>query len=186
MLISAHDGYPRWVDSDADLIEVDVRRDARGRLILAHDEPAPGADRPPLDAVLRAAAAVQLDLKESGYEHEIVEQALQHLPADRIVITTGMDDSVKTIKDRFPHVRAGLTLAEKLTQWTWGRIERCHANFVALDHRYADFYARQPLRVWLWTVDDDALLRRYLDEGWPEALITNRPDVALRLRKARA
>lgn len=85
----------------------------------------------------------------------------------------------------FPQVRAGLTLAEEADDSTWRRVERCHSDFVAVDHRYAGWFTTSAMPVWLWTVDDRRLLKRWVAGGWPEALITNRPDVAVRLRAKR-
>ena len=185
MLISAHDGFPRWVAAGADFLEVDVRRRG-GVFILSHDEPGAGATPPTLDEALRSGSRLQLDLKEDGIEEEMIQHVLRHAGAARIVVTTGSDDSIKTVKEAFPQVRAGLTLAETPTESTWRRIERCHADFVAVDHRYARDWSESPVPVWLWTVDDRRLLKRYAAGGWPDAIITNRPDLALSLRKGRS
>ncbi|HYL08863.1 MAG TPA: glycerophosphodiester phosphodiesterase [Candidatus Udaeobacter sp.] len=181
-MISAHDGFPRWAGAGADFLEIDVRQASDGVFILSHDEPAEDAAVPGLEEALGTGCPLQLDLKEAGFEPELILYVLERLPAEKLAVTTGIDGSIKTVKESFPDVRAGLTLAEELTESTWRRIEDCHADFVALDHRFAGSYARRPVRVWLWTVDDELQLERYLEDGWPEAIITNRPDLALRLR----
>ena len=186
MLINAHDGFPLWVGAGADFLEVDVRRAADGTFVLSHDEPAAGARPPSLDDALRAGCPLQLDLKEDGTEEALIQHALRHVAATAIAVTTGADDSVKTVKEAFPQVRCGLTLAEEPGESTWRRIDRCHADFVAVDHRYAHHWATSDLPVWLWTVDDERLLKRYIGEGWPEAIITNRPVLALKIRKGRS
>jgi len=56
VIVSAHAGYPRLVNSGADYIEVDVRRNADGMFVISHDEPKPGGKLPMLDEVLDAAA----------------------------------------------------------------------------------------------------------------------------------
>lgn len=183
--IVAHDGFPRWTESGADFLEVDVRRSERGELILSHDPRPAGTVTPTLDQALRTGRPLQLDLKEPGFEVELVGRSLRSRATEHITVTTAEDESITAVKERFPDVRAGLTLAERPTERTWSRIERCHADFVAVDHRYAEWYRSPALKVWLWTVDDERLLTRYLDEGWPKAIITNRPDVALRLRAKR-
>ena len=186
MLISAHDGFPRWVGAGADFLEVDVRRAADGAFILSHDEPAAGSTSPSLDDALRAGCPLQLDLKQDGSEEELIQHVLRHAATMAIAVTTGADDSVKAVKEAFPQVRCGLTLAEEPGESTRTRIERCHADFVAVDHRYARGWARSDLPVWLWTVDDERLLKRYIREAWPEAIITNRPVLALEIRKGRS
>ena len=57
-------------------------------------------------------------------------------------------------------------------------------DFVTHDQQY-------PLRdegkpIWVWTVDDPDLMRRLMQDKRVECLITNRPDLALRLRTARS
>ncbi len=185
-MISAHDGFPRWVGAGADFLEVDVRRAAGGAFIVSHDEPAAGATPPTLEDALRAGCPLQLDLKEQGIEEELMRRALSQVAAGTIAVTTGADDSIKTVKEVFPGVRCGLTLAEVPTESTWRRIERCHADFVAVDHRYAGGWASSTVPVWLWTVDEARLLKRYFRQGWPEGIITNRPDLALRIRRGRS
>jgi glycerophosphoryl diester phosphodiesterase len=65
------------------------------------------------------------------------------------------------------------------------------ADFIALDHQYASeealtFCERNRIAVWLWTVDDKRLLKRCMRDRRIEGLITNRPDLALKLRRARS
>lgn len=184
--IVAHDGFPRWTAAGADFLEVDVRRMATGELILSHDAPRGGGVITTFDEALATGLPLQLDLKEPGFEIELLDHALKRLAAEDIAVTTGMDGSIKRVKEHFPHVKAGLTLAETLSATTRSRIEACHADFVAVDHRYAGSYRSAPMRVWLWTVDDERRLKHYLEDGWPDAIITNRPDVALRLRRDRS
>jgi glycerophosphoryl diester phosphodiesterase len=189
VLISAHNGYPRWLESGADFLEIDIRRTADGVIILSHDEPPPGVDHVRFDDVLRDAAqrvGLQLDLKEPGYEIELVRRALGSLTPDKLAVTTGMDDSIRIVKGNFPEIRAGLTLSEKLTDSTLVRIERCHADFIALDHRYLRWYETSTTPIWVWTVDDKRSMSRYVKISAVEAIITNRPDIALVFRKGRS
>jgi glycerophosphoryl diester phosphodiesterase len=146
-------------------------------------------------------ARVQIDLKEQGYEADAVALALEHLPPDQLVITTLEDASVRAIKERFPDVRVGLSLgrdvsrrsraarvAVRLSELAPGpRLRRCLADFVSVQHRLADaavlrWCARNRVPAWVWTVDDEPRMRRYLRDPRVEVLITNRPDLALSIR----
>jgi glycerophosphoryl diester phosphodiesterase len=185
LIVSAHDGYPRWVDSGADFIEVDVRRTRDGVIVLSHDEPTDAVDHPRFDDVIERAAGrigLQLDLKEEGYEVEVIEKALVRLAPDRLAVTSGADAALRRVKDRFPQVRTGLTRRH---------VEETEHDFIALDAGYAsdealDFCARRGIAVWVWTVDDRASMERFVDEPRVAGLITNRPELALRLRSARS
>lgn len=186
MLVSAHDGFPRWAHSGADFLEIDIRRNPDGTFILSHDEPQPNARYPTLEDALNSGDGLQLDLKEEGCEIDLITLALKRMAPRQLVVTTGSAESIRVVKETFPHLRAGLTLAEQPDDSTWQRVEHCHADFIALDHRYAKWYEGATTPVWLWTVDEARLLKRNIEEGWPEAIITNRPDLALRFRKGRA
>jgi len=174
--VIAHDGYPRWLNSGADFLEVDIRRNGHGEFVLAHDAPKPDSLR--LTQVLSSGAPLQLDLKESGYEVEL----MSYVRNIEFVVTTPHRESIERIKERFPHVKAGLTRTTP---------ELSTADFVALDQRYVDdgvlaFCAEHALEVWIWTVDDPARLKRYINDARVAAVITNRPDLALRIRSDRS
>ena len=185
LIVSAHQGYPRLLNSGADFLEIDIRRTKDGVIVISHDEPRPGGKHATLDDVLQAAAGrigLQLDLKETGYEVDLIRSALERLPPDKLVVTTEMEESIRLIKDEFPEIRAGLTTL---------RVERNRADFIALDQRYASDDAlataeRYGIKVWVWTVDDRRLMERFVNDRRVEGLITNRPDVALKLRTARS
>ena len=180
VIVSAHDGYPRWVDSGADFIEIDIRRTPDGVIVLAHDELEPGATYPTLEEVLDAACSrigIQLDLKEEGYEVELMRTALARCPAGKVVLTTESPDSARIVKQKFPGVRVGITARD---------VKATNADFTPLDQEYAseealDFCARNHIPVWVWTVDDERLMKRFLNDKRVAGIITNRPDRALRL-----
>jgi glycerophosphoryl diester phosphodiesterase len=171
VIVSAHDGYPRFLHSGADFVEIDIRRDAGGEIILAHDEPRPGEHYPTLDQVLAeidGKTGLHLDLKESGFETELLATVLARLPPDKVVVTPDFAESARAIKARFPGVRVS------------------PIDFVAVDHDKLDGRSGARLPIWVWTVDEKRSMKRYMKDARIEAIITNRPDIALKLRKARS
>ncbi|HKW70588.1 MAG TPA: glycerophosphodiester phosphodiesterase [Candidatus Dormibacteraeota bacterium] len=180
MIVSAHDGFPRWVNSGADFIEVDIRRTHEGAFVLSHDELKAGQRHTTLGEVLKATTGrmgVQLDLKEPGYELDVVRQALDEHPPERVVVTTPFMESIHTIKAAFPEVKAGLT-----RQF----IEHADADFISLDQRYATEEALGfGMPVWIWTVDDQRQMWRLIRDQRVAGIITNRPKLALWIRTAR-
>jgi len=185
LIVSAHQGYPRWLDSGADFLEIDIRRTKDGVIVVSHDEPRPGERHVTLREVAESASGrigLHLDLKEPGYEVDLIRLALERLPASKLVVTAEMHESIRLIKARFPEIRAGLTR---------GRVEPNDADFTALDQRYAsndalELCERYGIKVWVWTVDDRRLMERFVNDRRVEGLITNRPDLALKLRSARS
>ncbi len=167
MIVSAHDGYPRLLNSGADYIEVDIRRNADGVIVLAHDPVQPDRSYPTYDellAKLPAGAGLHLDLKEKGFELELMARA----PA-KVVVTPDFQESADVIKEHYPHVRVS------------------PIDFVTLDQRYVtgDNLHRQTRPVWVWTVDDPKQMRRLMDSPRVECIVTNRPDKAIKLRSGK-
>jgi glycerophosphoryl diester phosphodiesterase len=181
VIVSAHNGYPHWLNSGADFIEVDIRRTSQEVIVLAHDVLQPARKYVELDEVLDAACGkigLQLDLKEEGYEVALMNRVLEKCPPDKVVVTTDKAESLRKIKAAFPKVRTGLTRRH---------VEATDADFIALDQAYVTDQALSfGVPIWLWTVDDTRLMERIFKDGRAAGLITNRPDRALRLRLGRS
>jgi glycerophosphoryl diester phosphodiesterase len=145
---------------------------------------------------------LHVDVKEVGDEAAVV-RLIQTGCAHSPVVFTGGDDSIRAIKEIFPMVSAGLTLGEDLEgapPWRYLRVRlselfpgvrlrRSHADFAAVHQRLAgirvlDYCARVHMPAWVWTVDDELNIARFMRDPCVAVLITNRPDVALRFRTA--
>ncbi|MEO9048318.1 MAG: glycerophosphodiester phosphodiesterase [Candidatus Dormiibacterota bacterium] len=219
---AAADRYRRAIAIGVDYVEFDVRRTRDHVTVIAHDDRT-GSGRAFRDyaygdlaselggealtfeellAVTAGRVGLHVDLKETGYEAEIVSLALGSSPLEKLVITGG-DEVVRIVKQQFPHVRAGLSLGDDVTRLApWlkvgvrlselfprRRLERCRADFVAVHHRLADltvlrYCERSGTPAWIWTVDDERDIARFLADRRVAAIITNRPEVALPLRSA--
>jgi glycerophosphoryl diester phosphodiesterase len=181
VIVSAHNGYPHWLNSGADFIEVDVRRTREEVIVLAHDVLQPNRKYVELDEVLDAACGkigLQIDLKEEGYEVALMNRVLEKCAPDKIVVTTDKADSLRKIKAAFPKVRTG---------WTRRHVEQTDADFIALDQAHLTDQALSfGVPIWLWTVDETRFMERVFKDGRIAGLITNRPDRALRLRSGRS
>jgi glycerophosphoryl diester phosphodiesterase len=229
--ISAHrggvpvDGEPareRYRRAVADYVEFDVRKTKDRVSIICHDdctvsgrtihdftydelEEELGGEALTFDELLDVTAGkvgLHLDLKEPGYEEEIVEAVRQRGVEDRLVITSE-DGIVRKIKAKFPAIKTGLSLGDELAgappwrrlrvrlseAFPRDRIERSRADFVAVQWQLADFnvlrYAnRHQMPAWVWTVDQEIALRRFLADPRVTTVITNFPELAMRLRSA--
>jgi glycerophosphoryl diester phosphodiesterase len=145
---------------------------------------------------------LHVDVKEVGDEVAVV-RLIQAGCAHSPVVFTGGDDSIRAIKETFPMVSAGLTLGEDLEgapPWRYLRVRlselfpgvrlrRSHADFAAVHQRLAgirvlDYCARVHMPAWVWTVDDELNIARFMRDPRVAVLITNRPDIALRFRTA--
>jgi glycerophosphoryl diester phosphodiesterase len=218
--LAAAERYRRAIELGADFVELDVHRTADGVYVVAHDDLTPsgrainaiiyeefrgelGAEALRFDELLDIAegrAGIHVDLKELGYEGELVRMVRGRFPDGRLVFTGG-DASIKALKGRFPDVRAGLSLGDDLdgaSVWRrvrvrWSelfparRLRLCGADFLAVHQQLARltvlrFCARTGIPAWVWTVDDEPEIARFMADPRVTTLITNRPDLALRLR----
>ena len=219
--LPAAERYDRAIGLGVDYVEIDLRRTADGTYVNYHDDVTPsnrltgslgyaellselGGELMTLDEVFEVVGgrvAMHIDLKEPGYETEIVKAILARTPVNGFVVTTGAVESIRTVKGLFPTVRAGLTLGadlrnarawvtvtERMSELFPGpRLERSHADFVAAHQQLArlrllGYCARRRMPAWVWTVDEEADIARFMADPRVTTLVTNRPDVALRWR----
>jgi glycerophosphoryl diester phosphodiesterase len=144
---------------------------------------------------------LHVDLKEDEFAPEVVRLVLGRLPESDFVITTGGELVIRRIKDQFPTVTAGLTLGRDVARWPPWRLlgvrlselfpgrrwKLSRADFVAMHQQLArirllSYTGARRIPAWVWTVDDEVEMARFLADPRVTTLITNRPDLALRLR----
>jgi len=221
---SAAARYEHAIKLGVDYVEFDVRKTKDRISVICHDDCTVsgrrideftyaelteelGPEALTFDDLLDIAAGkvgLHLDLKEGGYEAEIVGKVKENGALDRLVITS-VDEVVRAIKEQFPDIRAGLSLGEELAQappwdklrvrfseaFPHARIQESKADFVAVHWQLADFNVlryceRRDVPAWVWPVDEESALRRFLADPRVTTVITNRPELALEIRKERA
>jgi glycerophosphoryl diester phosphodiesterase len=200
------------------MIEFDVRRTKDKVLIAYHDESLQGKpikeltfeaisriagnqgfDIPTVEEVLRfTRGKIKLDveLKEEGYEEEMVELISRYFEKDLFVITSFNDVSLRTIKNDYPRVQVGLILGKfKASVWTriseFFPVERCNeakADFMVAHWKLLRFgflarAARNKKPVFVWTVNDEETIRKLLQDGRVYAIVTDKVGLAVSLRK---
>ncbi|MFF0089728.1 glycerophosphodiester phosphodiesterase family protein [Streptomyces canus] len=217
------EAYQDAIRSGAEYVEFDIRRTADGVFVVHHD-PRVGRTGPLLGEITHAELSERsgrrvpvvdevmsliagklvghLDLKESGYERELIDRAVALLGADGFVATTLEDRSVAAIAGAFPRVRTALSLGRdrreiagtrlagtRLSELLpMRRVRACGASGVAVHQRLARASvlrqaARHDLFTMVWTVNDDTLMRAFLGHPRVDVLITDRPRRAVALRE---
>ncbi|WP_053852911.1 glycerophosphodiester phosphodiesterase family protein [Streptomyces sp. NRRL B-24085] len=216
------EAYEDAIRSGAEYVEFDVRRTADGVFVVHHDARAGGTGPflreithaelsaraghpvPVVDDVMALIAGKlvgHLDLKESGYERELIDRAVALLGTDGFVATTLEDRSVAAVARAFPRVRTALSLGRDRKEVARGRlagtrlsellpmrrVRACGAGGVAVHQRLARANVlreavRHDLFTMVWTVNDDTLMRAFLDHPRVDVLITDRPRRAVALR----
>jgi glycerophosphoryl diester phosphodiesterase len=152
-----------------------------------------------LDEVLdlaRGRIGLDIELKEDGYVARVLA-AVDGVPD--VVITSFLDAVVAEVKATAPDVRAGLLVGVGRTKQVVKtrlselspvpRARACGADLVAMHQALASLgalrrTAEAGFPVFVWTVNDETLLRRFLADPRVEAIITDVPARALSLRDA--
>ena len=214
------ESFEKAMISGADMIEFDVRRTKDNVLIAYHDELIQGHslrdltyegmsqmaryqgfEIPTVEEVLkwsRGKIRLDVELKEEGYEKEIVELLSGYFEEDQFVITSFNDASLKVIKERYPDIKTGLILGRAIPLYhIWTRLQeffptkRCKmtkvdflvAHLKLLRVGFLERARRSHLPVFVWTVNDEETIWRLLHDRRVYAIITDKPDLAVSLRK---
>ncbi|MEA2252741.1 MAG: glycerophosphoryl diester phosphodiesterase [Solirubrobacteraceae bacterium] len=197
-----------------DMVEFDVlpeRPDGTGRLMLAHDYTA-AAGRTPLTLeeglahfAQDAWASVELDvdLKLAGYEQRVVDALRSFGLAERALISTMEEESLRIVRAAAPEIRLGWSvpkirrnyLASPLTRLPAlvaaryvrrvlperlvraireGRIDAVMAHWVLVDERLARAIEGAGGELYVWTVDDPTRIAELGAIG-VTGIITNDP-----------
>jgi glycerophosphoryl diester phosphodiesterase len=201
------------IDDGADMVELDVRRTREGELIVHHDE-AIGGDRlsemdfgqalgrastqgyllPRLsEMVAFAKGRIRLDIeiKESGYEEEILRTVCDDLSLEDFFITSFALPAIAQVRRLNPAVRLGILCAGISGPAALQMFRESPANFLAPEHTMLDDptladAVRSKIAILPWTVNDPALIARYLQEPSVFGVITDRPVEALHIRGAQS
>lgn len=153
-----------------------------------------GAVIPTLDETFGALAkgrmTINVELKTTGFqtgiEPVVAELIMAHGLADRVVVSSFDHYSLKTLQQSDPRIPIGLLFAENLyLPWEYAvefGASAIHPPWQALRLPGMVEYAHAAgVAVHFWTVNTEAELSRVLRTG-ADAVITNHPDIALRVR----
>jgi glycerophosphoryl diester phosphodiesterase len=197
-----------------DMVEFDVlteHRDGTGRLVLAHDyEAAERGEPPTLEQGLAHFAQdawegieLDVDLKTTGYEQRVVDALREFGLAERALISTMEQESLRVIRAAAPEIRLGWSvpklrrdyLANPLTRVPAlvgaqylrtmlpgqaarairaGRIDAVMSHWALVTPRLARAVGRAGGELYVWTVDDATRIAK-LDALGVTGIITNDP-----------
>ncbi|MDX6593109.1 MAG: glycerophosphoryl diester phosphodiesterase [Gaiellales bacterium] len=179
----------------AEMLEGDVRHDAAGRLVLAHDPvpvepheaPVPLAD---LIALAAGRATLDIELKEAGCETDLL--ALLAARREGVTVTSFLPEVVAKVKSLDPGLRTGLIIGDVAHgRDLFARAADCGADVLVahiamLDRRLRRHAQKRDTALWVWTVNDRRRLSYLVADPLIECIITDVPDLALELRDRRA
>lgn len=220
---ATYEAYKDAIDTGAEYVEFDIRKTHDNVLVVYHDQhagdsgslvnalpyeqlcevvhyPVPRVED--IMQLLAGKAIGHLDLKEIGYEAEVMNLALDTFGLGNFVATSLEDASILSIKTAFPQVTAALSLGRDLAEipqdkWASGRyselyplprIRACRADWVAVNYKLArlsvlELCRQHRIGAMVWTVDVDDLIDQFLADERIDVLITNRPAYTVCRRK---
>jgi len=158
-----------------------------------------GFHLPTLEEVLKwsqGRIGLDVELKEEGHEKKLAELLMKYLKEDQFVITSFNESSLRIIKNDHPDIQTGLLLGKSNTP-LWTRISeffpmrRCKkaradflvAHFKLLRFGFLERARRNHKSVFVWTVNDEETIWKLLNDEGVCAIVTDRPDLAVSLRK---
>jgi glycerophosphoryl diester phosphodiesterase len=203
------------VDMGAEMIEFDVHRTRDGVLVIHHDPDVAGAfisemtqeetlgaaselgySIPTLFEVLEycnGKLPLDIELKESGYEEQVLGVVLDVLEPDQFIITSMHDSVIRKVKELQSGIRTGFIISshprwQLLTKlYPRSRARRANADVLMVSQKLVRFGFLSTTRglglpVWIYTVNDRQELWKYITDERVGGIFSDRPDVALFLR----
>jgi glycerophosphoryl diester phosphodiesterase len=217
--------FERALAFGVDMVEFDVRR-CRDALVLIHDkelgastsgrgnvrdhtleelrrvDAGEGETIPTLEeaaSLIKGRAQMNVDLKESGYEGEVLQVLRKHGVLGDVLISSLIPASLRMVKALAPEVLVGLSYPStrpyltpfiRLTPWlmrltmSWrisGMIAAASADaamvrYQLITPQLVTAAHRVGYRVLAWTVDDQFVMRRLKQMGI-DGIASNRPDL---------
>jgi glycerophosphoryl diester phosphodiesterase len=176
----------------ADMIEADVRRLADSTLVLSHDSAPAGSTPVRLDDLLHLAAgriALDLELKEAGYEERVLEAVEPRPPG--LILTSFLSSALATLRELDPDVTTGLLVGPGDDGHDLpGRAAACGAQLLCphvsllTDALRSAAAGSWPLVV--WTVNEPGDLSELLRDPAVGCVITDEPALAIAIREGLA
>ena len=157
---------------------------------------AKGIGVPTLEEVVTAFpdTHLTLDLKQSNIEHLLVEAVEQHSLADRVIVGSFKDRRIFRFRKLVgPSVATSSGPWETRAFWAASRVGRSidigadalqvplsYGRTTVVDSRFVQAAHERDKQVHVWTINEPDEMRYLLDLG-VDALISDRPDVALQV-----
>lgn len=209
------EAFQAALNMGSEMIEFDVRRTGDGVLVVHHDRDFNGADIPDLTmeqiressgsarhavpelpGVLRLCGGkvlLDIELKEEGYEEQVLGTVLDFLEPDRFLISSAHETVIRKVKELRPEIRTGLVLYRGPFPGCLGRlfpasgVRRSRADVLVvskglLKMGFIRFNARLEKPVWVYTVNDREKLGKHIADPGIGGIFTDRPDLGMFLR----
>lgn len=214
--------FEKAVEMNADAIELDIRKTQDGKIIVVHDPTYEGKainewnyeklkiatnnsqspfEMPLLEDVLlqyKSKILLDIEIKEEGYEEEIINLILKHLSLEEFQIRSFSERTIKKVKEINDKIYAILLIgAEKPKYGIFSRfgeifpkakVSRSNCDAVSPHYRLVilGFVRRMHAinkPVYVWTINEEKIMKKIIFKAKADGIVTNYPDVARRIYK---
>ena len=188
----------------ADMLEFDVHRTLDNVLVVCHEHDIDGADVacipytllsdlpsgafvPTLESVLKLASGrirLDVELKEAGYEAEILGLLQRYFEPSEYVVTSSLDGAILRVKELDPRIRTGLIIGAQPYSFkelfpVW-RLLGDQADFLVCKNLMSSqFLLLQSvlldLPLYIYTVNDQTSMQWLSKFRQVEGIVTNMP-----------
>ncbi|NJD57275.1 MAG: glycerophosphodiester phosphodiesterase [Nitrospirae bacterium] len=198
------ESFGRAIALGANAVELDIRRSGDGNLIVSHDDNLKrvfGIDLPVGTASLKElrdatggriatfeeslefigsrADKILAELKESGYEKDVLARIVKKKVIDRVIVTSFHEAALSAIRDLNAKIETGLIYAKFINpveaalrlnaQYLLPLYRFVHARDVEKAHRNG-------LKVIVWTINTKEEARQFIAKG-VDGIATDKPDI---------
>lgn len=210
------EAFQKAIDLGADVAELDIRKTRDDVLVVAHDADfngglirdlsfeelsAKSAWRiPSLESAIKLISGkIKLDaeLKERGYEKQLGQLLLKYLPAEDFFVSSFSPGCLVDFKKLFPQIKTGLIVSTdrrdylKILKLIVSGVFARQFDIYVLSVKFWEAGVASLLKasgkpVYMWNVDKEDELEKYLQISGLTGICTNRPDIAVKVRSALA
>lgn len=122
------------------------------------------------------------ELNAGGIARDVVASVRGHAMADQVVISSFNPFALRPVKDAAPEIATAYLTAPDLPRWmrlaltrAYTRADGIHPHHEMVDENYMAWAQQRRLPVRVWTVDEEAEMRRMIALG-VDTIVTNVPD----------
>ena len=204
------ESYRRAIEVGADAIELDVRKTKDDVFILFHDELIRekqinqltyeeinylagdlSFQVPTLVEVLKLVQGkikLDVELKEKDYETDVITLILEYLTIEQFIVTSFQFESLSTIKFNYPQVKTGIILNSKTASNFDYNANLMTVDFLVLhtsllDTNWLEIAQINNKFIWVWTVNKEKIIKKFLKDKTIAGIITDKSDLAVHLKK---
>jgi len=206
---NSFEAFDKTLEVGGEWVELDVRKSKDRKLIVFHDREIDGISIDKLclksiktrkpevvelkDVFIRYRGKLKYDieLKEDGYEEEVIKLIKDNLNYDQYFISSFSDKALIKVKSLDKRIKTGLLLGRNKkileilkTIFPERRIKRTKADFIIAHHSVLKIFFLKRMKrlkrpVFVWTVNAHEQIEKF-KKLKVRGIITDRPDIALR------